>query len=225
MALPALTGWDVHVRSFPPLHAEWDPRVGAGTLPALLVGGLAVWWSVDLAQRLPWRTLLLATYGGGLAWLFSLALVDGKAGVGRILDTEYEYLRTARATTDLPATLREYVSRIPFDGLADDIESANWPPHVAGHPPGALSLLRAAHPDRSGERPRRRHRDHADRGLHGRGSPGHPAVAGGGAGRPTGGAFSRLRPGGNLAGRQCRRDVRRRRSLGYRGARGRSDPS
>ena len=141
MAVPALTGWDVYVRSFPPLHAEWDPRVGFGTLPALVVGGLAAWFSVDLARRLSWRRLLLATYGGGLAWLFSLALVDGRAGIGRILDTRYEYLRTARATTDLPATLREYVSRIPFDGLPDDIENANWPPHVAGHPPGALSFF------------------------------------------------------------------------------------
>ena len=44
MALPALTDWDVYVRSFPPLHAEWDPRVGAGTLPALVVGGLAAWY-------------------------------------------------------------------------------------------------------------------------------------------------------------------------------------
>ena len=141
MALPALTDWDVYVRSFPPLHAEWDPRVGAGTLPALVVGGLGAWYSVDLARRLPWRALLLAVYGSGLAWLFSLALVDGKAGIGTILDTEYEYLRTARATTDLPATIREYVSRIPFDGLADDIEGANWPPHIAGHPPGALSFF------------------------------------------------------------------------------------
>ena len=100
-----------------------------------------MWYSVDLARRLPWRALLLAVYGGGLAWLFSLALVDGKEGIGRILDTEYEYLRTARATTDLPATLREFVSRIPYDGLADDIEGANWPAHVAGHPPGALAFF------------------------------------------------------------------------------------
>ncbi len=142
MAIPALTGWDVHVRYFPPLHAEWDPRLGPGSLPALLVGALAVWFSVGLAQRLPWRGLLLATYAGGVAWLFSLALVDGaKLGIGTILGDEYEYLRTARATTDLPATLREYVSRIPYDGLPDDIANANWPVHIAGHPPGALSFF------------------------------------------------------------------------------------
>lgn len=141
MALPAVTGWDVHVRYFPPLHAEWDPRFGAGTLPSLLVAGLAAWFSIDLAQRLPWRGLLLAAYAGGVAWLFSLALVDGEDGIGTILEDPYEYLRTARQTTDLPAALREWVSRIPYDGLPDDIAGANWPVHVAGHPPGALSFF------------------------------------------------------------------------------------
>jgi hypothetical protein len=141
MALPAVTGWDVHVRSFPPLHAEWDPRIGPGTLPALLIAALAVWQSVDLAMRLPWGALLLSSYAAGLAWLLSLAFVDGRSGIGTILDTEYEYLDTARATTDLPATLREYVSRIPYDGLPDTIANANWPVHIAGHPPGALTFF------------------------------------------------------------------------------------
>jgi hypothetical protein len=141
MALPALTDWDVHVRYFPPLHAEWDPRTGPGTLPALVVGALAVWFSIGLAERLPWRGLLVAAYAGGVAWLFSLALVDGEDGVGAILEDPYEYLRTARVTTDLSAALREWVSRIPYDGLPDTIPDANWPVHVAGHPPGALSFF------------------------------------------------------------------------------------
>ncbi len=38
MVIPKLFGWDVHVRYFPPLHAEWDPRVGVGTIPAIVVG-------------------------------------------------------------------------------------------------------------------------------------------------------------------------------------------
>jgi len=141
MAVPELTGWDVHVRSFPPLHAEWDPRIGPGTLPAVLLGGLGVWLSVGLAERLPWRSLLLAAFAGGVAWMFSLALVDGEKGIGTILDTEYEYLPTARATDDFPAALRGWVSRIPYDGLPDDIVGANWPVHVAGHPPGALHFF------------------------------------------------------------------------------------
>ncbi len=70
--------------------------------------------------------------------MFSLAYVDGPDGVGKILDTEYEYLRTARAMTDLPHALSTFVSRIAYDGLPDDIADANWPVHIAGHPPGAL---------------------------------------------------------------------------------------
>ena len=136
MAVPAATGWNVHVRSFPPLHAEWDPRVGPGTAPALLLAVLAAWQAVALSDRLPWRHLLLAAYVTGLAWMLALATVDGRDGVGSILGTDYEYLRTARATTNLPHTLETYVSRIPYDALP-----SNWPVHVAGHPPGALTFF------------------------------------------------------------------------------------
>src|SRR4051812_41607500 len=141
MALPAIADWDVHVRHFPPLHADWDPRLGPGTLPAVLLGGLAIVWAVPLAERLAWRTLLLASYAGGAAWLFSLAFVDGRDGVSTILGTEYEYLPTARATTDFHGVLAGWVARIPYDGLPDDIPDANWPVHVAGHPPGALGFF------------------------------------------------------------------------------------
>jgi hypothetical protein len=136
MALPAVTGWDVHVRHFPPLHADWDPRVGPGTVPALLLAGLAGWQALTLSERLGWGRLLLASYVTGLGWMLALATVDGRDGVGRILGTSYEYLRTARATTDLPHTLETYVSRIPYDAVP-----SNWPVHVAGHPPGALTFF------------------------------------------------------------------------------------
>src|SRR6478609_7370642 len=141
MALPAVTGWDVHVRSFPPLHAQWDPRLGPGTLPAVLVGVLAAWWAVPLADRLRWWQLLASAYVGGVAWLFSLAFVDGRDGIGVVLQDDYEYLRVARTITDFPAALAEFVSRIPYDGLPDTIPHANWPVHIAGHPPGALGFF------------------------------------------------------------------------------------
>lgn len=64
--------------------------------------------------------------------MLSLALVDGLDGIGVILDNDYEYLQTARAVTDVGATLRGFIERIPL-ASAD-----NWPVHVAGHPPGAL---------------------------------------------------------------------------------------
>ena len=132
MALPAVTGWNVRVRWFPPLHAEWEPRFGPGTLPALAVAALGTWQATRLAERLAWSRLLPLTWLTGLAWMLSLALVDGLDGIGEVLDTDYEYLQTARATDDVRATFGEYVDRIPYD------HPHNWPVHIAGHPPGAL---------------------------------------------------------------------------------------
>ena len=40
--------------------------------------------------------------------------------------------------TDLPHALSTFVARITYDNLPDDIPNANWPVHIAGHPPGAL---------------------------------------------------------------------------------------
>jgi hypothetical protein len=133
MAVPAVLDWNVRVRWFPPLHAEWMPRVGLGTVPALLVAVLAASSAVSWAERLPWRRLLVVSFATGLVWMLSLALVDGLDGVGEILEHQYEYLRTARRTDDVPAMLEEYVSRIGLDA-----DPRNWPTHVAGHPPGAV---------------------------------------------------------------------------------------
>ena len=134
MAVPAVTGWVVHIRSFPPLQADWAPRIGPGTVPALVLALLAARYAVDLAARLPWRGLLAAVFVAGLAWMLSLAFVDGADGIGHVLETPYEYLRTARKVTDVHQLLQEFVSRIPYSSAPQP----NWPVHVAGHPPGAL---------------------------------------------------------------------------------------
>lgn len=132
MAIPAATGWQVWANHFPPLHANWSPHVGPGTIPAIVIAVLAARFAGDVAARLSWRRLLIITFGTAVLWLASLALVDGPSGLGAILDSSYEYLQTARSITDVPALLHEYISRIPID--APD----NWPTHVAGHPPGAV---------------------------------------------------------------------------------------
>lgn len=133
IAVPAATGWSVHSLQFPPLNASWHPRIGPGTPAVLLIAGLASWQATTLAERLPWRRLLLVGYVVGLAWLVSLALVDGRAGIGAVLEGKNEYLRTATRVTSVTATLDEFVSRIPLAAAPH-----NWPVHVAGHPPGAL---------------------------------------------------------------------------------------
>jgi hypothetical protein len=132
MALPAITGWAVHVRSFPPLHAEWSPRLGQGTLPALVLAALAVTWFPGWSRTAKWGRLLVGCSVAALAWMLALAAVDGWDGIGVVLTTKYEYLGPAQDVTDVRATLAEYTDRIPF------AHPEHWPPHVAGHPPGAL---------------------------------------------------------------------------------------
>jgi hypothetical protein len=131
-AVPQLTGWDIHLQEVPPLHAWWDPRVGPGTVPAVLIALLGSVFAARWAERLAWRWMLLAVFVVGLAWSLSLAYVDGHDGVGLLLDHQNEYLNTARATTDIHGTLQQYVERIPLDS------DRRWPVHLAGHPPGAL---------------------------------------------------------------------------------------
>ena len=138
VALPRLWDWQVYSHGDPspqdvaPLHSLWEPKLGPGTLPAVVIAVLGWRFARTWSERLAWAPLLAASYVVGLAWMLALAYVDGSAGVSRVLGNPYEYLETARATTDVPAMLREYVDRIPY--AAPD----NWVTHVAGHPPGAL---------------------------------------------------------------------------------------
>ncbi|MGA8978270.1 MAG: hypothetical protein WB473_04050, partial [Pedococcus sp.] len=126
-------GVDVHAGSVAPLVAEWKPRVGVGTLGALVL----VWWATTrrpwvAVGGMGWGGLLLSVWALSFAWMVSLALVDGVDGVGGVLTHDSEYLLTARGVDDIGALLHSFVSRIPLE--AND----NWPIHVAGHPPGAL---------------------------------------------------------------------------------------
>ena len=134
--VPPLAGWDVDARSdmlgLPPLHGFVDLRASPASLVAVLLAVAGVWRGEALARTLSWRRLLLASYVVGLAWLVSLALVDGEVGLTRVMTSPTEYMVSAREISDVPAMLREYVDRIPYSA-AD-----NWPIHLAGHPPGAV---------------------------------------------------------------------------------------
>jgi hypothetical protein len=135
-AIPTLTGWNVNGGDLLPVLSHWVPRVGAGTLPALLIAAVAVRYAADLAMTARWGRLLVATWVGGVAWILALATVDGSFGLSRVLGRNDEYLQTARSTTDLAHTLSIYVSKIPLHA-----PTGHWPVHIAGHPAGALTFF------------------------------------------------------------------------------------
>jgi hypothetical protein len=117
---------------WPPLLAEWDPHVGPGTPAALVVAAGVVAYGPPLAGRLPWRALLAATGGTAMAWIWSLALIDGwHRGIAVRLTTSNEYLQVIDRFHDIPATLRDFTHHI----LAQSPDP--WPAHIAGHPPAA----------------------------------------------------------------------------------------
>ncbi|MFF6980088.1 hypothetical protein ACFZAV_20655 [Streptomyces sp. NPDC008343] len=137
-AVAALVGTAIEARdgtlfvNWPPLLADWGPHVGPGTPAAIAVAVAVVAYGPVLAARLPWHRLLLAVWGAGLAWTFSLALVDGwQRGIARRLTTRYEYLQVIDRFQDIPATLRDFTQHILL-GTPD-----HWPAHIAGHPPAA----------------------------------------------------------------------------------------
>lgn len=134
--VPPLLGWDVDARSdmlgVPPTHGDLDVKVAPATVVAVLLAVAGVWRAEALARTLAWRRLLVVSYVVALVWMLALALVDGWPGLTRVMTNDHEYLITAREVTDVPATLRAYVDRIPSS------HPDNWPTHLAGHPPGAL---------------------------------------------------------------------------------------
>jgi hypothetical protein len=140
IVVPPLRHWQVKaslhpVHPFAPLAGWVDPRLGPGTLPAVALAVAGVIWGPGIAARLRWRTLLLATYAGTVAWTLALAYVDGRAGLTHEIANHNEYLLTARRVHDVPALLRGFTDRIPVGA------PGSWPTHVAGHPPGALLLF------------------------------------------------------------------------------------
>jgi len=121
----------LHV-GWPPLYANWGPHIGPGTPAALVVAVGVVAYGPQMASRLPWRALLGAAWGTAMAWTWSLALIDGwQRGIAVRLTTRYEYLQVIDRFQDIPATLRDFTQHILLHS------PDHWPPHVAGHPPGA----------------------------------------------------------------------------------------
>ncbi|WP_241562321.1 hypothetical protein [Streptomyces hoynatensis] len=128
----AINDDDVLHMSWPPVFGNWEPHAGPGTPAALLVAALLVAAGPRSARRLPWRGLPLATACASLAWVWSLALVDGwRDGVVDRLATGEEYLTVVDEIHGTGGFLRTFTDHILLHS------PDNWPAHVAGHPPGA----------------------------------------------------------------------------------------
>ncbi|MFE1203217.1 hypothetical protein ACFW5V_16140 [Streptomyces sp. NPDC058762] len=124
--------YDDLIVGWPPLLGRWGPHLGPGTPAAVLVAVAVVACGPAVAARLPWRALLPAAWGASLAWIWSLALIDGwQTGVAGRLTTRHEYLTVIGRWHDIPATLRDFTGHILIHS------PDNWPAHVAGHPPAA----------------------------------------------------------------------------------------
>lgn len=117
---------------WPPVLGSWRPHVGPGTPAALLVAVLTVAHGPALSVRIPWRVLLPLAWVTSMAWIFSLALVDGpRRGIAVRLTTRNEYLQVIDRFHDVPAALGGFTQHILIHS------PDNWPAHVAGHPPAA----------------------------------------------------------------------------------------
>ncbi|MFJ5290564.1 hypothetical protein [Streptomyces sp. NPDC088348] len=121
----------LHV-AWPPLLADWLPHLGPGTPAAIAVAAGVIGYGPVLADRLSWRALTPVAFAASMAWIWSLALIDGwQRGVANRLTNRNEYLSVIDRFTHIGPTLRGFDQHILIG------HPHNWPAHVAGHPPGA----------------------------------------------------------------------------------------
>ena len=174
-------------------------------------------YAAGLADRLPWRRLLLASYAASLAWLLSLALVDGTDGLSRVLGNPYEYLETAREVGERVHPAGHLHRPDPLRGrrqLADPRRRS---------PAGDAALLRRAGAARARRRPRRGCRRHPDRRLDRRGRAGDAARPRRRGAGPPRRAVPRPDAGRGLHGRLGRRRDHRGHGVGPGGPGARGD--
>ena len=123
----------VHVANAP-LVGRYDPSTTWLIVPPLLLGIAAVAWGPMLAERLSFRSLLLAAGGGAFAWPFLLAMSDGPQRVIDPLVTRYELLH------DVPFAVTQHDFLGTFTALA-----AGYDFHVHAHPPLLLMVFMGLH--------------------------------------------------------------------------------
>ena len=123
----------VHVANAP-LVGRYYPSTTWLIVPPLLLGASAIAWAPALAERLPFRRLLLAAGLAAFAWPFLLAMSDGAQRVIDPLVTRYELLH------DVPFAITQQHFLATFTALG-----AGYDFHVHAHPPLLLMLFMGLH--------------------------------------------------------------------------------
>ena len=119
----------IHVGN-PPLVGRLHVEASWALTPAILLGAVAVVWGPALAERLPWRKLLVAAGALAFAWAFFLAASDGLHAVIKPIISRYEYLH------DVPMVDRTSDFLGSFTALAP-----LYTFHVHAHPPLMLMVF------------------------------------------------------------------------------------
>ena len=114
-----------------PFTGRYSLHVDAGSVIAPVVAAAVLLAArARLHERVPWRWLLLSSYGAAAAWAFALALVEGGAGLARPIDRPDGYLPELTKVGDDPLHyLREFTA------------SAAHTPSARVHPPAPVLLL------------------------------------------------------------------------------------
>ncbi len=126
---------------YPPLLAAWLPHLGPGTPAAVAIAVAVTAWGPGLAERLPWRPLLVSAWAATAAWTLALALVDGwNRGVVERLTSDNEYLHDVPRARALPDLLGVFADHILTPKI-DPAQTWAWTTHVGAHPPGAFGFF------------------------------------------------------------------------------------
>ena len=123
---------------------------GARCRPSLLARAGRRGTPSPLAERLPWRRLLLAAFA-------RRAGLDARARLRRRLARRQHRSSATPTSTSAPPVARRTCTprcRSTSAGSASRPAPRNWPVHVAGHPPGALMFFVRARPARPRQRVR-----------------------------------------------------------------------
>ena len=122
-----LSGAKLHA---PPFFGRFEAHANLSIAIPILLAALVVWRGDHLAERLPWRSLLLVTAVTGGLWGVTLALTGGWDAVAQPLRSRHDYLAVVGGIESPGAFLSTFTERI-----------ASWSVHVQGHPPGAPLLF------------------------------------------------------------------------------------